>query len=94
MTADPRAENGAGGDGEADEIARKARRKARARRADAGRAVAVPTLAGLALGLWLDARGGGPGGGGPTWTLSGLLGGAALGCLNAWYWVRREGQDD
>jgi ATP synthase protein I len=107
MTADPRAENGAGGDGEADEIARKARRKARARRAEAGNvwyglgmfglvgwAVAVPTLAGLALGLWLDARGGGPGGGGPTWTLSGLLGGAALGCLNAWYWVRREGQDD
>lgn len=51
-----------------------------------GWSVAVPTLAGLALGLWLDERA-------PTtfsWTLTLLLAGVIVGCLNAWYWVARE----
>jgi ATP synthase protein I len=52
-----------------------------------GWAVAVPTLAGVALGLWLDARY--PGG--PSWTITGLVAGVALGCLNAWWWVQRAG---
>jgi ATP synthase protein I len=29
-----------------------------------------------------------------SWTLTLLLAGAALGALNAWYWVQREGRDD
>ncbi len=56
-----------------------------------GWAVAVPTVTGIALGLFIDARWPGE----MSWTLALLLGGVALGCLNAWYWVRREaGKDD
>jgi ATP synthase protein I len=87
-----------------DSVGRKAARKARARAEDdrsiffwlgmfgmVGWAVAIPTLAGIALGLWLDrtwpaAR--------ASWTLTFLLVGVALGVLNAWYWVRRESGGD
>lgn len=56
-----------------------------------GWAVAVPTVVGIALGLFIDARWPGE----MSWTLALLLGGVALGCLNAWYWVQREaGKDD
>jgi len=51
-----------------------------------GWSVAVPTVVGLAIGLWLDARF-------PSrvsWTLTFLLMGVALGCVNAWYWVKQE----
>jgi ATP synthase protein I len=51
-----------------------------------GWSVAVPTILGLALGLWLDRHW-------PlhfSWTLTLLLIGVALGCLNAWFWVSRE----
>jgi ATP synthase protein I len=83
-----------------DTIGRKAARKRRARAGEdrsiffwlgmfgmVGWAVAIPTLAGIALGLWLDriwpqAQ--------ASWTLTFLLVGVALGVLNAWYWVRRE----
>jgi ATP synthase protein I len=51
-----------------------------------GWSVAVPTVAGLALGVWLD----GAHPGRASWTLTFLVIGAALGCLNAWYWIRRE----
>ncbi len=51
-----------------------------------GWAVVLPTLAGIALGLWLDASFPGR----PSWTLTLLVAGLAVGCLNAWYWVRRE----
>jgi ATP synthase protein I len=51
-----------------------------------GWSVALPTLAGLALGLWLDHRWPGP----VSWALTFLGLGVAAGCLNAWYWVRRE----
>jgi ATP synthase protein I len=80
-------------------VGRKAERKLRARRAGrrgvwfglgmfglVGWAVALPTVAGVALGLWLDARF-------PSrvsWTLTLLLVGALLGSLNAWWWVTRE----
>lgn len=52
-----------------------------------GWSVVVPTLAGAALGTWLDRsypesdR---------NWTLALLLAGLTLGCLNAWRWVARE----
>lgn len=55
-----------------------------------GWAVAVPTVIGVALGLWIDARVEGT----ISWTLALLLAGVALGCLNAWFWVRRESRDD
>ena len=51
-----------------------------------GWSVVVATLAGVALGLWLDARWEGR----VSWTLTGLLLGLIAGCLLAWYWVRRE----
>ena len=51
-----------------------------------GWSIAVPTLIGIGLGLWLDrvqpAR--------FSWTLALLLAGVTLGCLNAWYWVSGE----
>lgn len=55
-----------------------------------GWSVAVPSVAGLTFGLWLDARF-------PSrvsWTLTFLLIGVALGCLNAWYWVKQESRPE
>jgi ATP synthase protein I len=52
-----------------------------------GWSVAVPTLAGVLLGRWLDARYEGT----VSWTLTLLLVGLIAGCLNAYHWVRREG---
>ncbi|MCQ9379892.1 AtpZ/AtpI family protein [Methyloversatilis sp. XJ19-49] len=85
----------------ADQVGAKARRKLRARRAGPpgvwsglgmmgliGWSVALPTLLGAALGLWLDQRY--PGG--RAWTLALLMAGLAIGCLNAWHWVAREDQ--
>lgn len=51
-----------------------------------GWAVAIPTLAGIALGVWIDATWPGP----ISWTITGLFIGVVLGCLNAWYWVKKE----
>lgn len=51
-----------------------------------GWSVAIPTLIGITLGLWLDARWPGL----PSWTLTFLLIGVAVGCLNAWYWIKME----
>ena len=82
-----------------EEIGRKAERLLKAREEErprvwfglgmfglVGWSVAVPTLLGVAAGLWLDARLQDR----MSWTLMLLFVGAALGCLNAWYWVRRE----
>lgn len=51
-----------------------------------GWSVAVPTLIGVAVGLWLDIHYSGQ----ISWTLTFLSIGLAIGCANAWYWVRRE----
>ena len=51
-----------------------------------GWSVAIPTLLGAALGLWLDRRY--PGG--RSWTLALLVAGLVIGCFNAWHWVSRE----
>ena len=51
-----------------------------------GWSIVVPTLLGLALGLWLDGRF-------PSqfsWTLMLMVAGLGLGCLNAWKWVDRQ----
>ncbi|MDX1567260.1 MAG: AtpZ/AtpI family protein [Longimicrobiales bacterium] len=53
-----------------------------------GWAVAIPTVAGLAVGIWLDRRSPDPGG--ISWTLTGLVVGVFVGCLNAWFWIQRE----
>lgn len=54
-----------------------------------GWSVAVPTLLGAALGLWLDQRY--PGG--RSWTLALLALGLTLGCFNAWHWVAKEDRE-
>lgn len=55
-----------------------------------GWSVALPTVLGIALGVWLDAHLDGR----VSWTLTLLLCGAILGCLNAWFWVRRESRHE
>jgi ATP synthase protein I len=51
-----------------------------------GWTVVVPTLLGVALGLWIDAHWPGS----VSWTLMLLIGGLLLGCVNAWLWIARE----
>jgi len=51
-----------------------------------GWSVAIPTLLGAALGVWLDKHYPGS----HSWTLMLLIIGLAIGCLNAWHWVARE----
>lgn len=81
-------------------IGAKERRKVRARRSFRntwlgfsafgliGWSVAIPTLLGIALGVWLDSRHPGR----YSWTLMLLVAGLGIGCLNAWHWVSREHQ--
>lgn len=84
-----------------DALSKKAARKLKARREGdrgiwfglgmmglVGWAVALPTVIGVAVGVWLDGRGGDPGG--ISWTLTGLVVGVVVGCLNAWFWIQRE----
>jgi ATP synthase protein I len=54
-----------------------------------GWSVAVPTLLGAALGIWLDKHYAGE----RSWTLALLALGLALGCFNAWHWVAKEYQN-
>ena len=51
-----------------------------------GWAVAIPTLIGVGLGIWLDSRSQAP----FSWILTLLVAGIVLGCFNAWYWISRE----
>jgi ATP synthase protein I len=83
------------------EVGAKAARKVKARRNSTpgvwfglgmmglvGWSVAVPTLLGAALGLWLDKHHPGK----HAWTLALLVAGLVIGCLNAWHWVAKEDQ--
>ncbi len=54
-----------------------------------GWSVAVPTVVGAFLGLWLDNHHRGA----HSWTLALLVAGLTLGCANAWLWVSRQGND-
>jgi len=54
-----------------------------------GWSVAVPTLLGAALGLWLDEHHRGS----HSWTLMLLAIGLGLGCFNAWHWVAKEDRE-
>ena len=51
-----------------------------------GWSVTLPTLLGALLGLWLDKHYPGR----HSWTLTLLIIGLTIGCLNAWHWVARE----
>jgi ATP synthase protein I len=84
----------------AEEVGKREKRKIRARRnrdkqsawfglgmfGIVGWSVAVPTIIGVAIGIWIDSSR-------PSrfsWTLMLLFAGVIVGCLNAWYWVVRE----
>jgi len=51
-----------------------------------GWSVAIPTLLGVAVGVWLDKHHAGR----HSWTLALLVAGLTIGCLNAWHWVTKE----
>jgi len=51
-----------------------------------GWSVMIPTLIGIAVGIWADRKWPGQ----ISWTLTFLFVGIILGCLNAWYWVEKE----
>jgi ATP synthase protein I len=85
-----------------EEVGAKAARKLKARRNAApgvwfglgmmgliGWSVAIPTLLGAALGIWLDHHYPGK----HAWTLALLVAGLAIGCLNAWHWVSKEDKE-
>ena len=55
-----------------------------------GWSVSIPTLAGIALGIWIDRRWPSP----YSWTLMLLFAGLGIGCWNAWFWIRQESQDE
>lgn len=82
-----------------EQVGSKEARKIRARRAKdrtlwvglgmfgvIGWSVAIPTIIGALLGVWLDKKFPGS----FSWTLALLLAGVTLGCFNAWYWISRE----
>lgn len=54
-----------------------------------GWSVAMPTLLGAALGVWLDKRYAAE----HSWTLALLAVGLVLGCLNAWHWIVKEDRE-
>ena len=51
-----------------------------------GWAVAVPTVLGIFLGVWIDMKWPSP----RSWTLMLLMMGLIVGCANAWFWVNRQ----
>ena len=84
-----------------DEVARKEKRKLKAQHQKSsawsglgmmgmiGWSVAVPSLLGAALGLWLDKRHAQS----FSWTLSLLFVGIVTGCIIAWHWVDKEDKE-
>ena len=55
-----------------------------------GWSVTIPSLLGIALGVWIDTHIESK----YSWTLMCLIIGVALGCFNAWYWITKESQGD
>ncbi len=51
-----------------------------------GWSIVVPALLGMILGDWLDKRFPSD----VSWTLTLMLSGLILGCINAWHWVMKE----
>lgn len=55
-----------------------------------GWSVAIPAVGGTFIGLWMDEKWPGR----PSWTLTLLIAGITLGCLNAWRWVKKESREE
>jgi len=85
-----------------EKVGEKSRRKIKARRKSqkgvwfglgmfglVGWSVTIPTLLMLALGIWIDSISNSQ----YSWTLMLLVVGIAIGCLNAWYWIKQEGKE-
>jgi ATP synthase protein I len=85
-----------------EQIGIKAKRKLKARRQSGagmwfglgmmgliGWSIAIPTILGTALGVWLDKHYGDE----RSWTLALLLAGLIFGCFTAWSWVNKEDQE-
>jgi ATP synthase protein I len=51
-----------------------------------GWSIAIPTLIGVGIGIWLDKQYADP----RSWTLALLLAGLAVGCFTAWAWISKE----
>lgn len=51
-----------------------------------GWSISLPTLMGVALGLWLDNNVPGQ----RSWTLTFLVAGLMIGCFTAWQWIAKE----
>jgi ATP synthase protein I len=97
MSDEPTSKSSKAGRTFAEEVGARAARKLRAQRHPTqvwsglgmmglvGWSVAIPTLLGAALGLWLDGRYSSH-----SFTLSLLVAGLVLGCLNAWHWVAAQ----
>jgi ATP synthase protein I len=51
-----------------------------------GWSITLPTLIGIALGVWIDNHIKTP----YSWTLILLVIGLFLGCITAWYWIEKE----
>ena len=99
MADRPRRDSSKRGPSLADKVGAKAARKLAAQRAPSqsvwsglglmgviGWSVAIPTVLGTVIGLWLD----GQHPGNHAWTLALLVAGIAIGCMNAWHWVAKE----
>jgi ATP synthase protein I len=82
-----------------EKVGRKVRRKIRKRKEGkssfwfglgmfglVGWSVVIPTILGVALGVWIDKITETP----YSWTLILLFGGVMLGTFNAWYWIKRK----
>jgi ATP synthase protein I len=102
MSEEPEAKSAAGATEFSQQVGAKAARKRKAQRqvtqtvwsglgmmGMVGWSVAVPTLLGAALGLWLDKHHPGS----HSWTLMLLAVGLGLGCFNAWHWVTKEDRE-
>jgi ATP synthase protein I len=55
-----------------------------------GWSIAVPTLLGIALGLFLDERYSSE----FSWTLTLIFVGVIAGCLNAWHWIKEKSKNE
>ncbi|MCK5478348.1 MAG: AtpZ/AtpI family protein [Methylococcales bacterium] len=55
-----------------------------------GWSVMIPTVAGIALGIWIDKNWPGQ----ISWTLTLMFVGVVLGCVNAWLWIGEERRGD
>jgi len=54
-----------------------------------GWAVAIPTVMGIFIGVWIDLNWPGQ----YSWTLMMLVIGLITGCMNAWFWINRQRRD-